>query len=238
MKTLGILGGMSSQSTIPYYRLINEGVNRILGGHHAPEMLIYSVNFQYIETFLRQGQWDEAAAYLSEKAAKLEKAGADFLLLATNTMHRVAPQIEQAISIPLIHIVDVTAEAILKQGMKTVGILGTKPTMEAEFYTARFRDKFGITPLVPSPEERQRVHAIIFDELCRDVVTDASRQDYLAIMRNLTARGAEGIILGCTEIGMLIASEDFPDAPLFDTTILHAQKAVTLCLEREPLPIR
>ncbi len=236
MKTIGILGGMSSQSTIPYYRLINEGVNHILGGHHAPEMLIYSVNFHYIETFLRHGQWDEAAAYLSEKAVKLETAGADFLLLATNTMHRVAPQIEQAVSIPLIHIVDVTAEAILKQGLKTVGILGTKPTMEAEFYTARFRDKFGITPLVPSPEERQRVHDIIFDELCRNVVTDTSRRDYLAIMRNLTARGAEGIVLGCTEIGMLITTEDFPDASLFDTTILHTQKAVNLNLEREPLP--
>lgn len=236
MKTLGLLGGMSSQSTIPYYRLINEGVNHILGGHHAPEMLIYSVNFHYIETFLRQDQWDDAAAYLTDKAVRLERAGADFLLIATNTMHRVAPQIEQAVSIPLIHIVDVTAEAILKQGLKTVGILGTKPTMEAEFYTARFRDKFGITPVIPSPEERQRVHTIIFDELCRDVVTDASRQEYLAIMRNLMASGAEGIILGCTEIGMLISQQDFPDAPLFDTTILHAQKAVNLCVEREPLP--
>ncbi len=233
MKTIGILGGMSGESTALYYQLINDGVNRIKGGHNIAEILLSSVNFQNIENFIFSEQWDDAAEYLVQKARGLEKGGADFLLIATNPMHNVASQFEAAVDIPLIHIVDVTAEAILTQGFKTVGLLGTKPTMEAEFYKARFQDKFGIKVLVPSEADRERVNSIIFDELCHNVVTDGARREYLEIMQKLVKIGAEGIILGCTEIGMLIGSGDFSAVPLFDTTSLHTEKAVTLCLRLE-----
>ena len=236
LKVVGLLGGMSYQSTMTYYQLINDGVNRLRGGHTCAEIVMYSVNFQTIETCIRHEQWDAAAAYLADKAVRVEHGGADFLLIATNTMHRVAPQIQQAILIPVIHIVDAAAEAIQAQGLRTIGILGTKPTMEAEFYVNRFQERFGITPLVPSEPERADIHRIIFDELCHHIVTAESRQAYLHSMRRLVERGAQGIVLGCTEIGMLVTPAQFPDVPLFDTTVLHTEKAVRLAVGQEALP--
>jgi aspartate racemase len=196
---------------------------------------MYSVNFQNIEAFVRNEQWEDAANYLVDKALRIERGGADFLIIGSNTMHRVAPQITAAITIPLIHIVDVTAEAILKQGLKTVGILGTKPVMEADFYRDRFRERFGIDLIAPSAAERERVDTIIFDELCHGIIKEQSRQEYIEIMQNFSNKGAEGIILGCTEIVLLVTSEHFSELPLFDTTKLHVQKAVNLCLGIEQL---
>lgn len=235
MKTIGILGGMSSQATAGYYHLINTGINHICGGWNAAELLIYSVNFANIEAFVRGDRWDDAANYLVSKAIQLEKGGADFIVMATNTMHRVAPQIEAAIQIPLIHIVDVTAEAIEKQGIKKVGVLGTKPVMEADFYRDRFACH-GIEAIAPNSQQCEVVDKIIFDELVFGTLKDKSRNIYLEIMQELAKRGAQGIVLGCTEIEMLVKPEDVVELKLFDTTSLHCQKAVNLSLGLEPIP--
>ncbi|MBW4548559.1 MAG: aspartate/glutamate racemase family protein [Symplocastrum torsivum CPER-KK1] len=235
MKTIGFLGGMSSQATAEYYRLINQGVKAIRGGHTVAEILMYSVNFQNIEAFVRNEQWEDAANYLVDKALRIERGGADFLIIGTNTMHRVAPQIASAIKIPLVHIIDVTAEAILRLGLKTIGILGTKPVMEADFYRNRFKEKFDIELIAPSDRERERVDTIIFDELCHGIISQKSRNEYISVMQNLADRGAEGIILGCTEIDLLVTAENFSELPLFDTTKLHVHKAVNLCLGIEEI---
>lgn len=228
LKTIGILGGMSSQATAEYYHLINTGINQICGGWNAAELLICSVNFANIESFVRGDRWDDAANYLVSKAIQLEVGGADFIIMATNTMHRVAPQIEASIQIPLIHIVDVTAEEIKKHGMNKVGVLGTKPVMEAEFYRDRFY-QHGIEAIAPNAQQSEIIDTIIFDELVFGIIKDESREIYVDIMKDLIERGAQGIVLGCTEIEMLVKPQDI-ELKLFDTTTLHCQKAVNLAL--------
>lgn len=234
LKTIGILGGMSSQATAEYHHLINKGINDSCGGWNSAELLIYSVNFANIEAFVRGDRWEEAADYLVSKAIQLEKGGADFIIVATNTLHRVAPQIEAAIDIPLIHIVDATAEEIKKHGFTKIGVLGTKPVMEADFYCDRF-SLHGIEAIAPNSQQRLIIDKIIFDELVFGTLKDESRKIYLEIMRDLADRGAEGIVLGCTEIGMLVKPEDLVALKLFDTTTLHCQKAVNLALGIEQI---
>jgi len=234
MKTIGVLGGMSSVASAEYYRRINEGVNAKLGGHAAAELLLYSVDFGVIEGFIRDERWDQAAEYLAERAQRLERAGAEFLILATNTMHRVAAELQDAIGIPLVHIVDATADAAAAHGASTLGVLGTKPVMEADFYRKRFADK-GFEILVPVERDRNLVHRVIFEELTRGIIDDHSREEYLRIIGDLVARGAQGIVLGCTEISLLVAAEDMPDTVLYDTTALHVERAVRISLGLHPL---
>lgn len=234
MKTIGVLGGMSSVATAEYYRRINEGVNAHRGGHSAAEIVLYSVDFGMIEGFIRDEQWDQAADYLAERAQRLERAGAEFLILATNTMHRVAVELQDAIGIPLVHIVDATADAATADGANTLGLLGTTPVMEADFYRARFADH-GFEVLVPAERDRALVHRVIFEELTRGIIDEHSRQEYLRIMRDLVARGAQGIVLGCTEISLLVAAEDMPGTVLYDTTALHVDRAVRISLGLHPL---
>jgi len=234
MKTIGVLGGMSSVASAEYYRRINEGVNARRGGHFAAELVLYSVDFAVIEGFIRDEQWDQAAEYLAERAQRLERAGADFLILATNTMHRVAVELQDAVGIPLIHIVDATADAASADRANTLGLLGTAPVMEADFYRARFADH-GFEVLVPPERDRTLVHRVIFEELTRGIVDDHSRQEYLRIMRDLVDRGAQGIVLGCTEIGLLVAAKDMPGTTLYDTTALHVDRAVRISLGLHPL---
>ncbi len=229
MKTIGLLGGMSWESTALYYQWINEMVKDRLGGLHSARIAMVSVDFQEIETLQHEGRWEEAGALLARDAAKVEAAGADFLLLCTNTMHKVAPIIESAIHIPLLHIADATAERIKARGMNIVGLLGTRFTMEQDFYAGRLRDKYGLEVLIPPPEDREIVHRIIYEELVLGIVREESRAEYLRIMDALHAQGAEGIIEGCTEIVMLVQQEHTP-IPLFDTTRIHAEKAVELAL--------
>ena len=229
MKTIGLLGGMSWESTALYYQWINEMVKDRLGGLHSARIAMVSVDFQEIETLQHEGRWEEAGALLARDAAKVEAAGADFLLLCTNTMHKVAPIIESAIHIPLLHIADATAERIKARGMNIVGLLGTRFTMEQDFYAGRLRDKYGLEVLIPPPEDREIVHRIIYEELVLGIVREKSRAEYLRIMDALHAQGAEGIIEGCTEIVMLVQQEHTP-IPLFDTTRIHAEKAVELAL--------
>ncbi|QSG11311.1 Aspartate racemase [Halapricum desulfuricans] len=225
LRTIGVLGGMSSESTITYYRQIDQGINDALGGHAAGEVLIRSVNFGEIERFIRTEQWDTAGDYLAQAARGLEAGGADFVVMATNTMHRVAPAIERAISIPFVHIVDVTADAIRAAGIETVGLLGTQPTMEASFYRDRLAEH-GIDVVVPEPTDREAVDTIIFEELTDGIVRDESRERYLDVIDDMVAAGADGIVLGCTEIELLIEQADRPNVPLFDTTALHVERAI------------
>jgi len=232
VRTIGLLGGMSSVASSEYYRLLNAGVNARLGGHASAEVLLYSVDFAVVERCIRTDAWDEAAAYLAERARRLERAGAEFLLLATNTFHRVAPQIEAAVSIPFVHIVDVVADAAA--GATVLGLLGTAPVMEADFYRARFAEH-GIEVVVPDESDRALVHDTIFGELTRGVFTDRTRSEYVRIMQTMAARGAQGIVLGCTEIGLLVKAEHVPDLPLYDTTVLHTDRAVELALGLRPL---
>ena len=234
MKTIGVLGGMSSVASAEYYRRLNEGVNAHRGGHAAAELVLYSVDFAVIEGFIRAQQWDQAADYLSERAQRLERAGAEFLILATNTMHRVAVEIQDAIGIPLIHIVDATADAATADGANTLGLLGTAPVMEADFYRDRFAD-FGFEVLVPGERDRALVHRVIFEELTRGIIDDHSRQEYLRIMRDLVARGAQGIVLGCNEISLLVTAKDMSGTALYDTTAQHVDRAVRISLGLQPL---
>jgi len=236
MRTIGLLHGMSQQATVEYYRLINALVNEARGGYATAELLLYSVNYENIEAFVKNEQWGASGDYLAEGARKLERAGADFLILGSNTMHQNAPQIEEAVGIPLIHVVDVTAEAVAQAGVKTIGVLGTRHTMEAEFYRRRFEEGFGIGVLTPSDRDRKIIDDVIWDELIRGMIKPASRDEYLRIMRDLIVRGAEGIVLGCTELDLLVKQEDLPGAPLFDTTALHAKKAVGLALDLDDPP--
>jgi len=230
MKTIGLLGGMSWESTAVYYRLINEGVKARLGGLHSAKLVLYSVDFQEIEELQHAADWDEAGKVLAKAAHFLQLAGADFLVICTNTMHKVAPAIEREINIPILHIADATAAVIKGLGIRTVGLLGTRFTMEQDFYTGRLREKHGLQVLIPDENERERVHQIIYEELCLGKVLDESSEEYRRIIKNLVQRGVEGIILGCTEIAMLIGQKDSP-VPLFDTTRIHAQKAVDWAIE-------
>lgn len=223
MKTLGLLGGMSWESTIPYYRIINQTVSRELGGFHSAKILLYSVDFQEIESLQREGDWDRAGALLADAARRLETAGADLLVICTNTMHLVAPVIEKTIGIPLLHIADATADAIQRAGPRTVGLLGTRFTMEQPFYRERLEAR-GLKIVVPETEDRETVHRVIYDELCLGEINHSSRSAYGEIMRRLVEKGAEGIILGCTEIGLLVGEGD-ASVPLFDTTEIHARAA-------------
>ena len=227
MKTIGLLGGMSWESTVGYYRAINEGVKNTLGGLHSAKIAMYSVDFEPIEKLQHEGDWEETARILSEAAQSVESAGADFLLICTNTMHKVAPQIEKSISIPLLHIADATAEVLVHEGIKTVGLLGTAFTMEKDFYKGRLSKNYGLNVLVPENEDRQVVHNIIYQELCLGKVEPNSKAAYLHIIDSLAVRGAEAVILGCTEIGMLVNQDD-TDVRLLDTTAIHAEKAVEL----------
>ncbi len=229
MKTIGLLGGMSWESSAEYYRLVNEYVNAQLGGLHSAHCVLYSVDFADIERLQQQGQWDIAANVLALAAHQLEQAGAEFLVLCTNTMHRVAAAIQGSIAIPLLHIADPTAEAITRANMRTVGLLGTRFTMEQDFYKGRLVDLYNLNVLIPDAPDRDIIHRVIYEELCLGQILPASRAAYRAVIEHLVEAGAEGIILGCTEIGLLIGEQDSP-VPLFDTTRLHAAAAVTYAL--------
>lgn len=228
MKTIGLLGGMSWESTQTYYRLLNENVKTALGGLHSAKVVLYSVDFAEIEALQHQGNWDETARILSAAAQAVESAGAEVLLIGTNTMHKVAPQIEAAISIPLLHIADATAQVLLDAGIDCIGLLGTRFTMEQAFYRERLEAK-GIEVLTPKATQRDRIHQIIYEELCQGVISERSRAEYLAVVDDLAAHGAQGVILGCTEIGLLIQQAHTP-VPLFDTTRIHAKQAVAYAL--------
>ncbi len=230
MKTLGLIGGMSWESTVPYYRIINRTVNEHLGGLHSAEILLYSVDFQRIEELQMAGRWTEAAEILTSVAQRLESAGAGLLVLCTNTMHKVADEIESGISIPFLHIADATGEAIRYRGQSIVGLLGTRFTMEETFYRHRLEERFGLHVVVPEESDRNLVHRVIYDELCQGKILEESRKEYRKILHRLAASGAEGIILGCTEISLLVRPEDSP-VPLFDTTEIHARRAAELALE-------
>lgn len=232
MKTIGLLGGMSWESTAVYYHIINELVKEKLGGLHSAKIVMVSVDFQEIVNMQNENKWNEAGKFLTEAAKRIENAGADFLLICTNTMHKVAQQIEEAISIPLLHIADAVADEIKKQGITTVGLLGTNFTMEDKFYISRLKEKHGLNVITPAKVDRSIIHNIIFDELALGKINEQSRAEYLRIMNELKKKGAEGIILGCTEIGTLIQQEH-TTIPLFDTTIIHSQKAVELALMKE-----
>jgi len=225
MKTIGLLGGMSWESTELYYRLINEGIKAQLGGLHSARIAMVSVDFQEIEEMQHNGDWAGAGQALAQAANQVESAGADFLLICTNTMHKVAPQVQEAISIPILHLADATAKRIKAAGMKTIGLLGTNFTMEGDFYKGRLVDKYGLNVLVPPKSDREIVHRVIYDELCLGLVEDTSRDEYLRIIEDLRSRGAEGIIEGCTEIVVLV-QQQHTDIPLFDTTSIHAEEAV------------
>ena len=234
MKRIGLLGGMSWESTIEYYRLVNELVAEELGGLHSADCLLRSVDFTEIEVLQREDRWAEAGERLAREAQALEAAGAELLVLCTNTMHKVAAEIELAISIPFIHIGDPTAAAVHAAGHGKVGLLATGYTMEQDFYTGRMREH-GLDVIGPGPRDRRIVHDVIYDELCRGVIEDASRDEYRRIMRALADDGAEAILLGCTEIDLLVGPQDSP-VPVFDTTRLHAERAVTLALAGSPRP--
>lgn len=230
MKTLGLLGGMSWESTALYYRLLNEAVKARLGGLHSARLVLLSVDFHGIEALQRAGDWDAAGASLAREAQALERAGAQGLLLCTNTMHRVAPAIEHAVQIPLLHIADATARAALAADCTRVGLLGTRFTMEQDFYVGRLERGHGIEVLVPPPEERAEIHRVIYEELCLGRLEPASRVRYRAAIADLVARGAQAIVLGCTEIGLLVDSTDAA-VPLIDTMREHALAAVAWALE-------
>jgi aspartate racemase len=225
MKTIGLLGGMSWESTVGYYRAINEGVKNALGGLHSAKIAMYSVDFEPIEKLQQKGDWEGSARILSEAALSIQSAGADFLIICTNTMHKVAPQIEKAITIPLLHIADATAEVLVRNNIKKVGLLGTAFTMEQDFYKGRLSNKYGINVLVPNEEDREIVHRIIYQELCLGKIQAESKAEYLRIIDSLANQEAEAVILGCTEIGMLVNQGD-TNVKLLDTTTIHAEKAV------------
>lgn len=229
MKTIGLLGGMSWESTIPYYRIINETVKQQLGGLHSAKVVLYSVNFADIEQMQRAGDWQAAGQLLAEAAKSLEAAGADFIVLCTNTMHKVAGAIEDATTLPLLHIADATATAVKAAGYKSVGLLGTKFTMEQPFYKDRLTEQHGLNVLVPNAAAREQVHQIIYNELCLGKVLPESRAQYRQIIGQLIDQGAEAIILGCTEISLLVSQQDAA-VPLFDTTRIHARSAAELAL--------
>jgi len=228
MKMIGLIGGMSWESTALYYRIINEQVKQQLGGLHSARSLMYSVDFHEIEKLQAAGEWQQAGEILAEAAVSLEKGGADFIVLCTNTMHKVAQQITDAVSIPMLHIADATAQRIRQAGVKKVGLLATAFTMEQEFYKGRLNQS-EIEVLVPDAAGRKVVHDIIYQELCLGVIRDESRAQYRKIIAELVEQGAEAIILGCTEITLLVKAED-ASVPLFDTTLIHAEDAVKLAL--------
>ena len=237
MKTIGLIGGISWQSSVTYYQVINRRVHDILGGSHSAKVLMYSVDFDEVSRMQHEDRWDDFQQLLIDAARNLERGGADFFLICANTPHIVADGVEKAVGIPLVHIGDAVGETISAAGLKKVGLLGTRFTMEKDFLKTRLREKFGIEPIVPEKEDRDVVHSIIYKELINGEIRDESRQKYLKIMNKLNADGAEGIVLGCTEIPLLITSAD-TDIPLFDTATIHAERAVDLALDRADDAIR
>lgn len=230
MKTIGMIGGMSWESSLEYYRLVNEGVKTGLGGLHSAKCVLVSVDFDEIEVLQREGRWDEATQAMINAARQVQAGGADFLLICTNTMHKMAGEVQASIDIPLLHIADATAEVIRVRGLQKIGLLGTRFTMEEDFYRGRLAEKHGLDVLIPSAADRAIVHRVIYEELVLGQIVPASKAEYRRIIESLVAQGAEGIILGCTEIGLLVKDED-SSVPLFDTTRVHAQAAVEMALK-------
>jgi aspartate racemase len=229
VKLIGLIGGMSWESTVTYYRQINETIKKRLGGLHSAKVILYSLDFYEVERLQHAGTWEVAGALLADAARTLEAAGADCLILCTNTMHKVAPAIEAAVRIPLLHIADLTAEEIKQVGLKTVGLLGTQFTMEEDFYRDRLQQLHGLRVLIPGREDRETVHRVIYEELCLGKITSESRDEYRRIISELVDRGVEAVILGCTEISLLI-TQKHSAVPLFDTTSIHARKAAEWAL--------
>lgn len=229
MKTIGLIGGMSWESTVDYYRIINQEVGRRLGGLHSAKILMYSVDFGELEPLMREGKWEKIGGHMATIAKTLESGGADVILLCTNTVHKVAAWIERAITVPFIHIADATGEEITRKGLKKVALLGTRCTMEGDFYRDRLTEKFGLSVLIPPDDERGIINDVIFNELCKGVINQSSKDQFKAVIKGLVGRGADGIILGCTEIPMLIKQGDCP-VPLLDTTSIHALRAVEYAL--------
>jgi aspartate racemase len=235
VKTIGLIGGMSWESTVPYYQTINRVVGQRLGGLHSAKVALYSVDFDEIEKLQHAGRWEESGAILADAARAVRRAGADFIVLCTNTMHKVAPQIEAAVDVPLLHIADATAARVKAAGVARVGLLGTRFTMEEEFYRGRLERRHGLAVLTPPADQRALVHGVIYGELCLGRVRGESRQAFQQIVGDLAARGAQGVILGCTEIGLLLRPED-AQVPLFDTATIHAEAAAEYALHDEPRP--
>ena len=229
MKTIGLIGGMSWESSAEYYKIINETVKAKLGGLHSAHLLLYSVDFEEIETLQHAGDWQKATEFMIEAAKRVEKGGADFVLICTNTMHKMADEVQSSIGIPLLHIADAAASKITAQGLQKVGLLGTKFTMEEDFYKGRLKEKYFIDVIIPEVEDRKTVHNIIYKELCLGEIRESSREKMKTIIRTLVSEGAEGIILGCTEIPLLVEQKDSP-VLIFDTTRIHAVAAVEKAL--------
>jgi aspartate racemase len=229
VKTIGLIGGMSWESSLEYYRIVNETVKEKLGGLHSCKCLMYSVDFGVIEALQHQNKWDELTKLMIEVAQNLKHGGADFIVICTNTMHKMAPEIETATGLNVLHIADVTGAAISKDQIQKVGLLGTRFTMEGDFYKKRLKDNYDIEVIIPEDTDRQIIHDIIYNELCLGVIKDDSRQKYIDIINKLCANGAEGIILGCTEIPLLIKQSDVL-IPVYDTTKIHAESAVDFAL--------
>jgi len=227
MKTIGLLGGMSWESTVTYYQLINRGVGKKIGGLHSAKICLYSVDFGDVEPFMSAGKWKEIGTVLCDAAGKIEAGGADFLLICTNTMHKVAPRVERSISIPILHIADAAAAEIRKQGFSRVGLLGTSFTMEQDFYSGRLKDLFGIDAVIPDRQDREKVNNIIFTELCLGKIKPESRETCLTIIEKMSAAGADAVLMACTEIPLLVQQEH-TEVPLLDTTSIHATAAVEL----------
>jgi len=230
MKTIGLLGGMSWESSLEYYRIINQAVKARLGDLHSAQCLLYSVDFAEIEALQHTGEWEALTQVMIAAVQRLERGGADGLVICTNTMHRMADQVQAAISMPLLHIANATAAAIKAQGLQTVGLLGTRFTMEGDFYRGKLEREHGLRVIIPDEQERESVHRVIYDELVQGHIREESRQVYLKVIADLAARGAQGVILGCTEIPLLVKQSDVA-IPVFDTTAIHAQAAVDWALE-------
>lgn len=231
MKRIGLIGGMSWESTQTYYKVINEAVNKRLGSLHSAEIIMVSVDFQGVEECQSSGDWVKSAEILSDAAFRLERAGADFILICTNTMHKVVPMIQSKINLPIIHIAEATADELIKKDIRKVALLGTKYTMTEDFYKQRLIDR-GIEVMIPKADEIERINKIIFDELCKGIITEHSKEIFQQIIRKLYEQGANGVILGCTEIGLLIKQEDVC-VPTFDTALIHALKAAELALSEQ-----
>jgi len=229
MKTIGLIGGMSWESTASYYRLLNQGVKQQLGGLHSAKIILNSLDFDEIEKLQMSDDWEELSVILSNAATSLERAGVDFILICTNTMHKVANAIQTAVTIPLLHIADATGQALKAQRIKKVGLLGTRFTMEQAFYKDYIENKYGIEVVIPNDSDRDKVHQIIYQELCKGVINPSSIDTYLSIIEVLAKEGAQGIILGCTEIGLLVKQQD-TKVKLFDTTVIHAESAINKAL--------
>ena len=229
---MGMIGGMSWESTLEYYRIVNETTKNRLGGFHSAKCILYSVDFAEVEKLQHLGDWDELTRLMKDAARKLEGAGADFVIICTNTMHKMADEVQEVIRIPILHIVDVTAEAIRANREKRVGLLGTRFTMEQDFYKGRLRDKHGVEVVIPGEEERQVVHDILYSELCMGEIKELSKGKFKSVIQNLVDRGAQSVILGCTEIPLIVSQDEY-DIPVYDTTTLHAQAAVDFALQKE-----